>query len=358
MARCSLTDSYLLINNIKSPLTLSAPFEKDIISSDSDRRGTFRVSIRSVVRKKGESDIFYPSICPTSCEQDFGALTILQNETGRNLIQEQCSCKCPLISPVFLPTKAACVNNLRVHAINSNSEQEAWQIETNFVLTVVIIVIILVVVTCVTWNICWSIKKRKLINDFQLQYIQQYRHNESNASGSSLNQFTLEESSIGEPTYPPLMSKRRLVFNSDYFDYEQLLSPSPLALQFLCDLKNAVSIAKERIRQRRFHPSLEIIAEENVYDCDRLIDSQQNSIQQDREFQARQESPHSLPRSVDSGRESREVSDDEDKNDNESKTGFTVSELVQKIGGSVPRPSLVPILLNSSMRHKSYSFES
>uniref|UniRef100_A0A1I7USW1 Uncharacterized protein n=1 Tax=Caenorhabditis tropicalis TaxID=1561998 RepID=A0A1I7USW1_9PELO len=136
-----------------------------------------------------------------------------------------------------------------------------------------------------------------------------------------------------------------------------MIHPSPLAIQFLYDLRRVVDIAKERIRQRRFIPALPVIHEDVLNEIDyQDAEEVKPSIQEpttSEESLVNTSTPESSPRSeqksVDSGRESRDESDEEEA---EPKTQTRVSDIVKSFEKSAPRPSYVPIMLNSSMRKK------
>ena len=97
--------------------------------------------------------------------------------------------------------------------------------------------------------------------------------------------------------------------------------PSPLAIQFLYDLRRVVDIAKERIRQRRFIPALPIILE----DADNEKSYEDEEIEEKRRIQEQttseeslmnatttpESSPRSEQKSVDSGRESKDDSEED-----------------------------------------------
>lgn len=86
--------------------------------------------------------------------------------------------------------------------------------------------------------------------------------------------------------------------------------PSPLAIQFLYDLRRVVDVAKERIRQRRFIPALPVIIEDVENEID-YVEAVEGPV--DIASSATPESsPRSEQKSVDSGRESRDESEEDE----------------------------------------------
>ncbi|EGT32460.1 hypothetical protein CAEBREN_14951 [Caenorhabditis brenneri] len=249
-------------------------------------------------------------------------------------------------------------------------EETGWRVESIFFLIVVALIIIVIIITFIVWNICWSIKKRKLISDFQMQFVQQYKHHNQGLAHSSIPE--LEEIDQDEilQSHSQSLNRKRLIFSSEYFDPAQMIHPSPLAIQFLYDLRRVVDIAKERIRQRRFIPALPVILEDPVNEVDYEDEVVKPKIQEPTSSEESlantmttpESSPRSDQKSVDSGRESRD-GDDSDEDDVDEKkeeiemskpppTQTKVSDIVKSFEKSNPRPSYVPIMLNSSMRKK------
>lgn len=251
-------------------------------------------------------------------------------------------------------------------------EETGWRVESIFFLIVVALIIIVIIITFIVWNICWSIKKRKLISDFQMQFVQQYKHHNQGLAHSSIPE--LEEIDQDEilQSHSQSLNRKRLIFSSEYFDPAQMIHPSPLAIQFLYDLRRVVDIAKERIRQRRFIPALPVILEDVVNEVDyedvevvkpRIQEPTSSEESLANTMTTPESSPRSDQKSVDSGRESRD-GDDSDEDDVEIKkkememskpptTQTKVSDIVKSFEKSnPPRPSYVPIMLNSSMRKK------
>lgn len=105
--------------------------------------------------------------------------------------------------------------------------------------------------------------------------------------------------------------------------------PSPLAEQFLSDLRRVVDFARERIRQRRFLPTLSVICEED----DENEKNENKNMEEHLTVcmsSSSQYSPQSEGKSVDSGRESREHSDEDDeKQIGKLETTTHVAELVK-----------------------------
>ncbi|CAH2004011.1 unnamed protein product [Acanthoscelides obtectus] len=57
-------------------------------------------------------------------------------------------------------------------------------------------------------------------------------------------------------------TRRKLYFNPAYFEPQLLLTPPPAAVEFLCKIREVISIAKEKMALKRFSPSLLNIPEE------------------------------------------------------------------------------------------------
>ncbi|XP_049876731.1 uncharacterized protein LOC126374256 isoform X2 [Pectinophora gossypiella] len=66
--------------------------------------------------------------------------------------------------------------------------------------------------------------------------------------------------SIGEPAI-----RRKLYFNPVFFETEHLKDPPPAAIEFLLKIREVMSIAKEKMTNKRFIPSLSDIPEEESY---------------------------------------------------------------------------------------------
>ncbi|CAB3410848.1 unnamed protein product [Caenorhabditis bovis] len=229
-------------------------------------------------------------------------------------------------------------------------EEPGWRIEMILLLAFVAFIVITLTSTFVVWNICWKIKKRKLISDFQMQFIQQYRHQQNKMNAQlSIDDIDIEED-VGAP-HGLLSNRRRLYFSSEYFDRDLLENPPPMAEQFLYDLRRMVDVAKERIRQRRFIPVLGSITEEPEEE----VETEESVHGHDEQMTISQESsPRSEPKSVDSGRESKEDSEDDEDVKQESR----VSDIVKNFEKSLtPRPSQLPILRTSSMKLRKNSDE-
>lgn len=62
------------------------------------------------------------------------------------------------------------------------------------------------------------------------------------------------------PPYPHV--KKRLHFSPEFFDPELMARPPPVAEEFLFELRRMIDVAKGRIRNRRYLPSLDEIPEE------------------------------------------------------------------------------------------------
>ncbi|CAJ0602249.1 unnamed protein product, partial [Cylicocyclus nassatus] len=78
--------------------------------------------LSSIVRKPGQPDVLYPSVCPSACTQLFHA-----EETEPNTsLNNRCSCVCPSTAPVYLNTAGYCVDRLDEcrHNIAFNSSIE------------------------------------------------------------------------------------------------------------------------------------------------------------------------------------------------------------------------------------------
>lgn len=63
------------------------------------------------------------------------------------------------------------------------------------------------------------------------------------------------------PPYPHV--KKRLHFSPEFFEPELMARPPPVAEEFLFELRRMIDVAKGRIRNRRYMPSLEEIPEED-----------------------------------------------------------------------------------------------
>lgn len=252
-------------------------------------------------------------------------------------------------------------------------EETGWRVESIYFLVVIALIIIVLIITFIVWNICWSMKKRKLISDFQMQFVQQYKHQHHTMPPNMPEFEEIDEQEILQSQTHSL-NRKRLIFSSEYFDPAQMTHPSALAIQFLYDLRRVVDIAKERIRQRRFIPALPIIIEDVVNEVDyedvetknqkkKSMSSEVIQMNDDDDDTTPESSPRSEQKSVDSGRESREDSeeDGEENVEDEQKVEMKqtkVSDIVKSFEKSTkqppppPRPSYVPIMLNSSMRKK------
>ncbi|EFP01062.1 hypothetical protein CRE_20682 [Caenorhabditis remanei] len=252
-------------------------------------------------------------------------------------------------------------------------EETGWRVESIYFLVIVALIVIVIIITFIVWNICWSMKKRKLISDFQMQFVQQYK-NHNGSHHSSITEFEEIDDQEILQSHSQSLNRKRLIFSAEYFDPGQMTHPSPLAIQFLYDLRRVVDIAKERIRQRRFIPALPIILE----DADNEKSYEDEEIEEKRRIQepttseeslmnattTPESSPRSEQKSVDSGRESKDDSEEdgdeveERKEEIIPKAQTKVSDIVKSFEKSTkpttvpPRPSYVPIMLNSSMRKK------
>ncbi|CAB07196.3 Shavenoid isoform B-like N-terminal domain-containing protein [Caenorhabditis elegans] len=238
-----------------------------------------------------------------------------------------------------------------------DSEEPGWRVESTFLLIIVALIVIVLIITLVVWNICWGIKKRKLISDFQMQFVQQYKHQNQILQQNGTEFEEIEEQEILQ-SHSQSLNRKRLIFSSEYFDSAQMTHPSPLAIQFLYDLRRVVDVAKERIRQRRFIPALPVIIEDVENEID-YVEAVEGPV--DIASSATPESsPRSEQKSVDSGRESRDESEEDEETapgtegqkEISTMTQSKVSDIVKSFEKSAPRPSYVPIMLNSSMRKK------
>ncbi|CAG9564044.1 unnamed protein product [Danaus chrysippus] len=66
--------------------------------------------------------------------------------------------------------------------------------------------------------------------------------------------------STGEP-----IIRKKLYFNPVFFEVEHLKNPPPAAIDFLCKLREVMSVAKEKMTSKRFIPILSDIPEEELY---------------------------------------------------------------------------------------------
>ncbi|KAF7638163.1 hypothetical protein Mgra_00002389 [Meloidogyne graminicola] len=68
---------------------------------------------------------------------------------------------------------------------------------------------------------------------------------------------------IPEPTSsdPPLMPLMQVYMRRKFFEPKLMSTPPPIAEQFLYDLRKMISVARERIRNRRHIPRLAPVAE-------------------------------------------------------------------------------------------------
>ncbi|CAO4363563.1 unnamed protein product [Caenorhabditis nigoni] len=250
-------------------------------------------------------------------------------------------------------------------------EETGWRVESIYFLVVIALIIVVIIITFIVWNVCWSMKKRKLISDFQMQFVQQYKHQHHTLPPHMPEFEEIDDQDILQSQSHSL-NRKRLIFSSEYFDPAQMTHPSALAIQFLYDLRRVVDIAKERIRQRRFIPALPIILEDVVNEVDyEDVPKRQTTSSEENLSETPESSPRSEQKSVDSGRESREDSEEdgeEEEREEEEKqmeiqtTPTKVSDIVKSfekssnnkppLPPSLNRPSYVPIMLNSSMRKK------
>ncbi|KAK3858333.1 hypothetical protein Pcinc_035478 [Petrolisthes cinctipes] len=68
----------------------------------------------------------------------------------------------------------------------------------------------------------------------------------------------------GQEGSPDTQAKKKLYFNPAYFEPELLQSPPPAALEFLSKIREMISVAKTKMKNKSYHPSLEDIPEEQV----------------------------------------------------------------------------------------------
>ncbi|OWR45176.1 hypothetical protein KGM_207536 [Danaus plexippus plexippus] len=68
-----------------------------------------------------------------------------------------------------------------------------------------------------------------------------------------------------EITRPVGTTRRKLYFNPAYFEPQLMADPPPAAIEFLSKIREVISIAKQKMAAKRFHPVLNEIPEEETY---------------------------------------------------------------------------------------------
>ncbi|CAD6191990.1 unnamed protein product [Caenorhabditis auriculariae] len=209
------------------------------------------------------------------------------------------------------------------------------------VLGLVCFVLATLAVTFVVWNVCWKIKKRKLVSDFQMQFIYHFKQQQEAQKMAALENGL--EGGADVDNSQGRDNRRRLFFSAEYLEREMLENPPPMAEQFLHDLRRMVDCARDRIRQRRFVPMLITIPEVSEENHQRKSYAEEEVGSSD----SCQESPRSEAKSVDSGRESKEDSDDSGRDDDEQQFDGVnrVSNIVNAFETKLnTRPSQLPVL--------------
>ncbi|CAJ0572433.1 unnamed protein product, partial [Mesorhabditis spiculigera] len=205
-------------------------------------------------------------------------------------------------------------------------------------LTIIIVLCVLIVLiligSVVVWNVCWRLKKDKLVQEIQMQFVAHFRKQQEEAikaamaqqhnqmpygatGGPTMSQSEFCPSSPGQIMQAVPAQKRKLYFSNEFFDPTLLANPPPMAEQFITDLRKMVDVAKERIRIKRHVPHLTPIREEpDVEGKEETEDEEEPVVQelstipqplQAVEDALQQDSPRS-GKSVDSGLDSPEES--------------------------------------------------
>ncbi|CAK1551468.1 unnamed protein product [Leptosia nina] len=73
---------------------------------------------------------------------------------------------------------------------------------------------------------------------------------------------TIEDREIARPVGT---TRRKLYFNPAYFEPHYMADPPAAAIEFLCKIREVISIAKQKMTSKRFHPILNEIPEEETY---------------------------------------------------------------------------------------------
>ncbi|VDK80017.1 unnamed protein product [Litomosoides sigmodontis] len=117
------------------------------------------------------------------------------------------------------------------------------------------------------WKIFWKNEKSKLISTMQMQFFyhmkqQQVHMQEQIASiKASIERHPTFENETDQCSTNVGMQKRKLYFSADFFEPELMANPPVLAVQFVCELRKMIDIAKDRIRMKRHVPTLTTISE-------------------------------------------------------------------------------------------------
>uniref|UniRef100_A0A5S6QV83 Shavenoid isoform B-like N-terminal domain-containing protein n=1 Tax=Trichuris muris TaxID=70415 RepID=A0A5S6QV83_TRIMR len=173
----------------------------------------------------------------------------------------------------------------------------------------VILALSLVVIT-VFWTICWKQQKDRLAKKIQFHVLLQQRLQEQNPgvfrhfprpyngihdgmgqaemyqnytapdygmytpgshcwSQRKMNGLFAKQKLFGnksghQPPMPPpyLNNRKRLYFSPEFFEPEKMANPPPHAQAFLVEVRSMIDMARNRIRGRRYTPSLVVIPEE------------------------------------------------------------------------------------------------
>ncbi|VDM51964.1 unnamed protein product [Angiostrongylus costaricensis] len=198
------------------------------------------------------------------------------------------------------------------HVIPSNSSR----VELLLIFVLLFLLVLSIGGSLILWQLCWRIKKQKLISTIQMQFL---FHLQQQQEVRKVAETQVAVNDMGPCEFKTLMEripKRRLYFSAEYLDKEMMENPPPMAEQFLIDLRRVIEIARERIRMRRFVPML-ITIPEDLEESRSTVTGEDNAEKAVSDMY--QESPKS-DKSVDSGRESRSDSDDSSRDEEEEKT--------------------------------------
>ena len=95
------------------------------------------------------------------------------------------------------------------------------------------------------------------------------------------------------------IQKKLLHVNPEYFDLDLMHSPPESALEFLERIREMITIAKSRIRNFRYRPSLVVIPEDDYFYDENLNPDQQNARPQDARKDVITKTEESLQNSID-----------------------------------------------------------
>ncbi|KAJ1374804.1 hypothetical protein KIN20_037571 [Parelaphostrongylus tenuis] len=218
------------------------------------------------------------------------------------VVQLKLSCNGFAADEHCLSFRVAGVSGPIPQVLPSNS----FRLELLLVFVLLFLLVLSIGGSLLLWQMCWRIKKQKLISSIQMQFLLHLQQQQE-IRKVAMTQAAVND--MGPCEFKTLMEripKRRLYFSAEYLDREMMENPPPMAEQFLTDLRRVIEIARERIRMRRFVPMLITIPEDleegrNAATGEDNVDKGISDMYQ--------ESPKS-DKSVDSGRESRSDSDD------------------------------------------------